>query len=153
MQQRSTCLGFMIVVFLSPAVVSLRVLAQVAEVPAPDRKGDFKTALVLGNRGYYPNQYWLVVDPVRLNCRVSPTGGTQQRLPTGAILQAVFSGSFQEIGTGKGDAIVLHQGDPWLKVKPLPVDRPDWGEICYVRANARFIAPMNEDFVEVLQKR
>ncbi|NET31764.1 MAG: hypothetical protein F6K19_07145 [Cyanothece sp. SIO1E1] len=40
-------------------------IAQVADVPQPNRSGDYTTAFVLGNRGYYTNPKWLVVDPDR----------------------------------------------------------------------------------------
>ncbi len=128
-----------ITVLLSPTA-----FAQMAGVPAPDANGNFTTALQLGNRGnVYPTRKWLVVDPdpTYLNCRSQPNGAVRLRVAPGAVLTAVFE-------ERNGDAIVFTAGEPWLRVSgtdPLMIGEPG---ICYVRANARYIAPINEDAIE-----
>ena len=115
--------------------------AQVAEVPTTNAKGDFTTSKVMGNRGLYQNTKWLIVDSGSgLNCRVSPNGTIKSVLMPGSVVPAVFPSS-------SGDAIVMHQGSPWLRVSPQV---PDYGSgtpgACFVRANIRYIAPISEDF-------
>ena len=114
--------------------------AQVAEVPRPNAKGDFTTAKVMGNRGYYQSTKWLVVDyKPALNCRTTPNGSVRAVLMPGSVITAVFS--------GKEDAVVFHQGNPWLKVNakfPLMSGTPG---VCYVRSNLQYVAPISEDFV------
>ena len=46
-------------------------LAQRADSAAFDRQGDFHSSRIRGNRGFYQQRYWLVVDTDRrgLNCR------------------------------------------------------------------------------------
>lgn len=126
--------------FISPAS------AQVAEVPVANTAGDFTTARVLGNRGYYRNTHWLVVDPSRsLNCRATPNGTVTTRLSSGWIVTAAFP-------TDKnGDAMVLGQGKPWLRV--IPTD-PMRGKLaaCLVRANSRYIAPISVDYMRETAK-
>lgn len=118
--------------------------AQAAEVPKPDAKGDFRTARVLGNRGYYPNTYWLVTDVNRLNCRTAPNGAMSLRLEPGEVVTAVFP--------NKQDAIVLDKGTPWLRIKPIPALPRRASNPCFVRANLRYIAPINADFADALIK-
>lgn len=131
------------VVFTSVLFV-LPSIAQEASVPAPNANGDFTTALQPGNRGnVYQTRKWLVVDPdpTYLNCRATPNGAPRSRIAPGAVLTAVFSG-------GQGDAIVLSDGVPWLRVRgtdPLMVGERG---TCYVRANSRYIAPINEDAIQ-----
>lgn len=126
------------IVFATLAATNVQ--AQVAEVPNPNGKGDFMTAKVLGNRGYYVNNKWLVVDfNPGLNCRVTPNGAIKSVLMPGSVISAIFSGS--------RDAIVLHQGNPWLKVNvqsPLISGTPG---PCFVRANRQYIAPINAEFL------
>lgn len=115
--------------------------AQVAEVPQANGKGDFTTAKVMGNRGYYQNNKWLVVDtdPL-LNCRTTPNGAVKSRLIRGSVVTAVFNPN--------KEAIVVHQGSPWLKINPqLPGYGSGTPGVCFVRANTRYIAPISEDFV------
>jgi hypothetical protein len=115
--------------------------AQVAEVPQATTTGDFTTAKVMGNRGYYQNNKWLVVDtdPL-LNCRATPNGAVKSRLIRGSVVTAVFNQN--------KEAIAFHQGSPWLKVNP---QIPGYGSgtpgVCFVRANTRYIAPISEDFI------
>ncbi|MFM6197491.1 MAG: hypothetical protein ACKPEN_23900 [Planktothrix sp.] len=122
-------------------------MAQMAEVPTPNAKGDFVTAKVQGNRGLYNNIYWLVVDPESLNCRNTPEGTIKAKLDSGAIINAIFSNN------GKGDAIVLKNGQPWLKVESIhPAGSRFNSGVCYVRANLRYIAPINIDYLDLFTK-
>ena len=115
--------------------------AQVAEVPTPNAKGDFTTAILQGNAGKYKNIKWLVIDPdpTYLNCRSEPNGKVKSRLMPGAIITAVF------LDNNQGDAIVFDRDVPWLRVSgtdPFTLGEPG---VCYVRANIKYIAPINED--------
>lgn len=121
--------------------------AQVADVPMANKAGDFTTARVMGNRGYYRNTHWLVVDPSRsLNCRATPNGTVTTRLSSGWIVTAAFP-------TDKnGDAIITGQGKPWLRViatNPLGAGKLP---ACLVRANSRYIAPISVDYVREVAK-
>lgn len=119
-------------------------LAQEASVPMPNDNGDFMTARVRGVAGYYNNRQWLVtdlMDAVPLNCRRTPNGEVQARLKSGATLTAIFASQ------GNRDAITMNNGKPWLRVRSVnPVFNRDSG-ICYVRANVKYIAPINEEYV------
>ena len=137
-------------------------LAQGAEVPRPNRNGDFMTAFVLGNRGYYTNEKWLVVvnndgRDYYLNCRRTPNGEILSRIRFGAIIEAVFLGSPNTLGSTEpnlaNDAIVLENGAPWLRVRGTsgwfdPDLAGDGGSLveCYVRANWQYIAPVNNEW-------
>lgn len=123
-------------------------MAQMAEVPQPNAKGDFVTAKVQGNRGLYNNIYWLVVDPESLNCRNTPEGTVKVKLVTGAIINALFSNN------GKGDAIVLKNGQPWMNVESVnPAGYQFNSGVCYVRANLKYIAPINGDYLDIFRKK
>lgn len=138
-----TILGFAIATLASLSVSPVG-LAQMASVPAPDAAGNFTTALQPGNRGnVYPTRKWLVIDPdpTYLNCRARPNGEVRSRIAPGAVLTAVFDAN-------GGDAIVFVADEPWLRVSgidPLMVGVPG---VCYVRANIRYIAPINEDAIQ-----
>jgi len=121
--------------------VSSPAQAQVADVPTVNSKGDFTTARVLGNRGYYRNTHWLVVDASgSLNCRVTPNGAVKTKIYTGWVVAASFPSK-------DADAVVTHQGSPWLRVVPQePFGRTPQTP-CFVRANNRFVAPISIDFV------
>lgn len=126
---------------LLATLAATSVQAQVAEVPAPNRKGDFTTAKVLGNRGYYENRKWLVVDfKPGLNCRATPNGAIKSVLMPGSVISAVFSGN--------NDAVVLHQGSPWLRVNVQAPVMSGTPGTCFVRANIQHIAPINAEFVQ-----
>lgn len=127
---------------LTTGLSALPAQAQVAEVPTASQKGDFTTAKVLGNRGYFQNTKWLVVDSDRgLNCRTTPNGAVKSVLMPGSVVTAVFSSQGQ-------DAVVFSQGLPWLKVNPqVPEYASGTPGVCYVRANIRYIAPISQDFV------
>ena len=123
---------------------SAPVFAQAAEVPTPNADGDFTTARVMGNRGMYNNSKWLVVDPdpTYLNCRRIPNGEVVTRLPPGATVTAVFNGR---------DAIDFSSGKPWLRVRLDPSRFfSRYQGICYLRANIKYVAPINEDFLNSL---
>ena len=138
-------------------------IAQVAEIPQPDRNGNFNTAILGGNVGnYYPNNQWVVMpqpDAGGLNCRESPNGKIKSVIVPGAIIQAIFNDPIQPDGRGgplhpDADAIDLSIGRPWLHVTgsghlffPVPSENGDRSERedCYVRANIRYIAPINEE--------
>ncbi|GAB4134642.1 MAG: hypothetical protein Fur0046_06710 [Cyanobacteria bacterium J069] len=113
-----------------------------AEVPTPNRNGDYTTAAVQGNRGNYYNRRWLVIDPdpTYLNCRVSPNGVVRSRIAPGAILTAEFV---------RNEAIVFQGGSPWLRVRGTDAltfaQRGQTLGTCYIRANTQYIAPINED--------
>ncbi|WP_039896339.1 hypothetical protein [Lyngbya sp. PCC 8106] len=119
-------------------------MAQISEVPEPNNNGDFMTAKVMGNRGYYNNRIWLVVDPENLNCRDTPGGKIKTQLTTGATMTAIFS---QE---GREDAIVMRNSKPWLRVRSVnPNFNTDSGT-CYVRANIKYVFPINNDYLKSL---
>jgi hypothetical protein len=140
-------------------------MAQMSEVPIPNSSGDFTTALILGNRGYYTNDKWLVVKPPNpvqsrdygITCHDAPNGPVRSRIVPGAIMTAVFRGPANLPGyTGPNlasDAIVRVQGLSWLRVRGSQADLayPDsgrrWDELgeCYVRANVKQIAPITAD--------
>lgn len=118
--------------------------AQMADVPDFDANGDFLSARVQGNRGTYPHWQWLVVetDEAGLNCR-NANGAVVVTLAYGAVVDSVFD---------TDDAIDLVEGQPWLKVTAngvdlsrRVVDRTAVAYTCYVRANTRYIAPINSD--------
>lgn len=122
--------------------------AQTASVPPPIANGDFVTALQPGNRGnFYPTRKWLVVDPdpTYLNCRVQPNGAVRSRFPPGAILTAVFG---ETVFGETGDAVILVNGTAWLRVSGADPLRVGESGICYVRANQRYIAPINEEAIQ-----
>ncbi len=124
------------------------VSAQVADVPKANEAGDFTTAKVMGNRGYYRNTHWLVVDPSGvLNCRATPNGEITTRLSSGWIVTAAFPANTA------GDAMVMTQSGSWLRV--IATEPLGTGKLpaCLVRANSRYIAPISVDYVrEVAQK-
>ena len=153
----------LIAIITSLFVFESKAIAQAAEVPNPDINGDFRTAFQQGNRGYYSIEKWLVVQPMtsgdyELNCRYTPNGKLRSRILRGAILTAVFQGNKRQpnLPDPATDAIAFDSdGLPWLRVKGLrdeltyPV-RPltfDYLGECYVRANLKYIAPINPDAI------
>lgn len=133
---------------LIPAAIALAIPfaapthAQVAEIPVANKAGDFTTARVLGNRGYYRNTHWLVVDPNgSLNCRATPNGAVITRLSSGWIVTAAFPANRD------GDAIVMGESGSWLRV--IATDPLGAGKLpaCLVRANRRYIAPISIDYM------
>jgi hypothetical protein len=144
--------------FLPQLVLSTPALAQVGEVPRPNAKGDFTTAFQLGHRGYYGITHWVVTDSTSLNCRYAPgnAGKLRSSLWPGAIIYAVFRGPANTAGRSsplpQNDAVVISGGVPWLRISgtekevafPQAGRWENLGE-CYVRANSRYIAPVNPD--------
>ncbi|GBO51512.1 hypothetical protein APA_476 [Pseudanabaena sp. lw0831] len=150
-----------------------KAIAQEADVPKPNGNGDFNSIFLQGNRGYYAVKKWLVIQFVEsemnggvVNCRYTPNGEIRSRIPRGAILTAVFNqtanGRVPNPHTSADDAIVLdNNGSPWLRVigtreelaypvRPLTFD--DLGE-CYVRANLKYIAPINPDAINYYDQK
>jgi len=135
-------------------------IAQVAEVPAPDSEGDFNSAILRGNRGFYANKRWVVMadpDGDYLNCRYTPNGEIRAEIVPGAILMAEFGGPVN-LDNGlranyDNDAIEMYQGSPWLRVigqddtLMIPAERGSRNALgtCYVRANQRYITPLNNE--------
>jgi len=123
-------------------------LAQRAGVPEVDQAGNFRSSRVQGNRGFYQQVYWLVVDqdPSGLNCRLALSGKPDAVFQYGDIIRA----DHYEPGD---DAISIRNGQAWLRV----VSKDTWrirdlaarGQSdlvrCSVRANSSFIAPINLD--------
>jgi hypothetical protein len=144
-----------------------KAIAQAADVPKPKLNGDFNSIFLQGNRGFYAVEKWLVIQSVEsevkgeiLNCRYTPNGEIRSQIQRGAILTAVFNktdkGRVPTPHTASDDAIVLDSnGSSWLRVigtrdelaypvRPLTSD--GLGE-CYVRANLKYIAPINPDAI------
>jgi len=157
----------LVAIIFSLFVLEDKAIAQAADVPKPNANQDFNSIFVQGNRGFYAVQKWLVIQSAEsgingesLNCRYNPNGEIRSRISRGAILTAVFNktleGRVPSPHTAADDAIVLDSnGSPWLRVigtreelaypvRPLTFD--DLGE-CYVRANLKYIAPINPDVI------
>jgi hypothetical protein len=128
--------------WLSPA------LAQRADVPRVDGAGNFRSSHVQGNRGFYQQIYWLVVDqdPAGLNCRQFPSSKPHAVFQYGDIIKADHNGP-------DDDAISIRNGQTWLRVISKqrwrlsdPGARGNRETVrCIVRANSTFIAPINLD--------
>ena len=150
-----------------------KAIAQAADVPKPNASGDFNSIFLQGNRGFYAVQKWLIIQSVEseanggtVNCRYTPNGEIRSRIQRGAILTAVFNqtanGRVPNPHTSADDAIVLDSSSsPWLRVigtreelaypvKPLIFY--DLGE-CYVRANLKYIAPINPDAINFYDQK
>jgi hypothetical protein len=162
----------LLVVAITTSTLALRTpsaIAQASEVPISTNKGDFTSAFVQGNRGYYSVEKWLVVEPYnpadefgsKLNCRETPNGKVRSRITRGAIVTAVFKGPANESGrttpNPANDAIVMSEGSSWLRIRgtgdelAFPVNPNTLGE-CYVRANLKYIAPINNDSLPGLSR-
>lgn len=150
-----------------------KAIAQAADVPKPNLSGDFSSIFLQGNRGFYAVQKWLIIQSVEseanggtVNCRYTPNGEIRSRIQRGAILTAVFNktamGRVPNPHTSADDAIVLDSsGYPWLRVigtreelaYPVrPLTFYDLGE-CYVRANLKYIAPINPDAINFYDRK
>jgi hypothetical protein len=155
----------LIAIITSLFVFESKAIAQAADVPNPNMNGEFRRAFQQGNRGYYKIEKWLVVQPATLgdydlNCRYTPNGQVRSRISRGAILTAVFHDTGNNRSANLPDpateAIAFDsEGLSWLRVKGLrdelayPV-RPltfDYLGECYVRANLKYIAPINPDAI------
>ncbi len=155
----------LVAIIFSLLVFEDKAIAQAADVPKPMPNGDFNSIFLQGNRGFYAVPKWLVIQSIEsevnggtVNCRYTPNGEIRSRIQRGAILTAVFNktakGRVPNPHTSADDAIVLDSnGSPWLRVigtreeLAYPV-KPnifyDLGQ-CYVRANLKYIAPINPD--------
>lgn len=122
-------------------------VAQIADVIRPDPRGDFRTLLIRGPRGTYPQRFWLVVDrdPGGLWCRDS-SWRPVVALRLGAILEADLQESMLP-------ALLNRQDVPYLRVRVKPLDilqdtrqgEPGKELSCAVRANMNFLAPIHPD--------
>ncbi len=124
-----------------------------------DVNGDFQTTKVQGNRGYYQQMFWLVVDrdPEGLNCRPFDGGEPLVKLGYGGILMT-------QIESAETNAITLRDRQPWLNVtltrlssSSLMRDLRRGAERsgpyhCRVRASADLIAPINLSVIEKLRR-
>lgn len=134
--------------------------AQIAETSMLNSSGDFTTAIVQGNRGFYGNDHWVVapqLDTGDLNCRRTPSGSVRSRIAQGAIIDSRFTGPVQLDGglrpNKAADAIVSYQGKPWLRITgtesglifPPAGGSNDYLGECYVRANSKYIIPISND--------
>ncbi|MGC1218325.1 MAG: hypothetical protein WA883_12700 [Phormidesmis sp.] len=135
--------------------------AQVAETSMLNSSGDFNTAIIQGNRGFYGNNHWVVapqLDTGDLNCRRTPGGSVRSRIAQGAIITSRFTGPVQLDGglrpNRAADAIVSYQGKPWLRItgtesnliyQPAGSSRENYLGECYVRANSKYIIPINNE--------
>jgi hypothetical protein len=163
----------LVTIIFSLLIFKDKAIAQAADVPKPNGNGDFSSIFLQGNRGYYAVQKWLIIQSVEseangdtVNCRYTPNGEIRSRIQRGAILTAVFNqtanGRVPNPHTSADDAIVLDSsGSPWLRVigtreelaypvKPLIFY--DLGE-CYVRANLKYIAPINPDAINFYDQK
>lgn len=135
--------------------------AQTADTPMLNSSsGDFNTAIIQGNRGFYGSTHWVVapqLDTSTLNCRRTPGGSIRSRIAQGAIITSRFTGPVQ-LDNGQrpnkaADAIVSYQGKPWLRItgtEPNVIFPPngrdsDYQGECYVRANLKYIVPISDD--------
>ncbi len=161
----------LIAVITSLFIFENKAIAQASEVPNPDINGNFRSAFQQGNRGYYRIEKWLVVQPMTsgdydLNCRYTPNGQIRSRILRGAILTAVFPRPVNKRSANPpdpaDDAIAFDSdGSSWLRVKgsqnelayPVrPLTFGDLGE-CYVRANLKYIAPINPESIDFYNQK
>ena len=138
-------------------VCTMSAQAQWADVPRMDANGDFLTTKVQGNRGYYQQKFWLVIDrdTEGLNCRPVDNGEVLVKLDYGGILKT-------RIQSAETNAITLREGLPWLNVtltrmsSPLLDLRQGAERIgsyhCQVRAHSDFVAPINLSAVDELRR-
>ena len=131
--------------------------AQWADVPRMDAHGDFLTTKVQGNRGYYQQLFWLVVDrdPKGLNCRPVDGGEALVKLDYGGIVMT-------RIESAETNAITLREGLPWLNVTLTRLSSPlmdlrqgaerTGSYHCQVRAHSDFVAPINLSALDELRR-
>ena len=119
-------------------------MAQYAMVTGPDNNGNFATTRVPGNKGFYQQRYWLVIDPAGIVC------GTEKeaiaRFRYGDVLSARLATPFD-------NGVVFHGRESYLMIEDkrffLGVSRGQLREDspfqCEVRAHVTTIAPINMD--------
>jgi hypothetical protein len=128
--------------------------AQRADTASFDRRGDFHSSRIMGNRGFYQQRYWLVSDPDRrgLNCR--DHRGPVARFAFGDVL--IAHGQFPS-----DNAITQVNGETYLRITSersdlllnkhiSPIPKPF---TCRVRANIKFITPINMDDFTLLKRQ
>ena len=130
---------------------------QWADVPRIDSAGDFLSTKVQGNRGYYQQKYWLVVDrdPEGLNCRPVGGGAALVKLDYGGIVMT-------RIESAETNSITLREGLPWLNVTLTRLSSPVLdlrsgaerigSYHCQVRAHSDFVAPINLSAIDELRR-
>jgi hypothetical protein len=127
------------VLFLALLTVA-NLTAIVSAQVSPDSNGDYyrndaPARAVRSANHLTPGSLWQVV-AVGLNCRSAP--GTQQ-----AIVRQFWQGDILQVNIGRGgsDEVFINPSDrngkPWLPV------RTEEALTCYVRANDRYIQPLN----------
>lgn len=132
-----------------PCIISFALVAsaQSADVIRPGSDGDFRSIEIPGNRGSYPQRFWLVVDrdPRGLWCR-DLSGRPSIALKYGSVIRSVDP-------SVTASPIKLSQGKAYLQVHVKPVDilydarlhGRGSTSMCLVRANSSFIAPINSE--------
>ena len=128
--------------------------AQRADSAAFDRQGDFHSSRIRGNRGFYQQRYWLVVDTDRkgLNCR------DQRRLVAsfsyGDVLMADVPPTSDEAITQINGYTYLRIADERSFLRRVGNRISDDKRFtCLVRANVKFIAPINMDDFTTLKRQ
>jgi hypothetical protein len=134
---RHCLVALAVLIFSGAATVAI---AQ-APIPQPDSNGNYsrnEAPLKAASTDNHlaPGSLWQVVS-IGLNCRSVP--GTVQpvvrQFAQGAVLQAeVYRGGSDEVLQNATD----QNGKPWM-----PVRGESSGDVCYVRANSRYIQPLN----------
>ncbi len=128
---------------LAGLLVACLVLPAIAQtpLPQPDRHGDYYSndapakGTVPVDSKLSPGSLWRVVSQ-GLNCRRSPAQRTAitRQFQRGDILQVeVYRGGSDEVLLNAKDA----SGKPWM-----PVRGKNSNQVCYVRANNRYIQPL-----------
>jgi|GEM_PF-1269013 hypothetical protein len=132
-----------------PCSISFALVAQAqsADVIRPGSDGDFRSIEIPGNRGSYPQRFWLVVDrdPRGLWCR-DLSGRPSIALKYGSVIESVDT-------SVTASPIMLSQGKTYLLVRVKPVDILYDARLhgrgspstCLVRANSSFLAPINSE--------
>jgi hypothetical protein len=133
-------------------------------MPLRTRSGDWATGYIHQPSGNLPTPHWLVIHETQLNCREQPGGRIRANIEPGAIVTAVYpSGTSEQelLGSPNVDAVVQTNGSTWLRITgTTPGITPlndhygnqltQLGE-CYVRANTRYVAPINPASMERLR--
>jgi len=128
--------------------------AQRADSAGFDRQGDFLSSRIRGNRGFYQQRYWLVVNTDRtgLNCHY------QRRLVARFVYGDVL---MADAPFPSDEAITRVNGYTYLRILNersdlyLGVNKSFNGKhsACLVRANFKYIAPINMDDFTTLKRQ
>lgn len=143
-----------LVVMLGSTLFADPAFGQRADVPTFDKKGNFHSTKVPGNRGSFQQLYWLVIDkdPKGLNCRARTANDKPEvSLSYGSIIQS-------DLTSRDDNAISIQNGQTWLRVKVTEGFQTDYRKnrsrspySCIVRANNSLIAPINHDDLKMSQ--